>query len=235
MQHDKLYTFLEHYPVRKFAKGEIILVQGEVPKSAYIVKKGVIKTYNLTSQGEEKPISFDIRGEMFPVAWIFSKAKYSQYYYEAFTDCEVYAVPPQEYIDLLQRDQEILFDVFSFFIGRHVNYQMRVNALEQSKASAKVLHTIHFLALRFGRDLRNNLVEIQLPFTQQDLANFMGLTRETTGIELKKLQREGVLTYRRQRYVVHTDKLDGLLDDEYDQGRVMEDQAVLSAIKDATP
>jgi CRP/FNR family transcriptional regulator len=234
MQHDKLYTFLEHYPVRKFTKGEIILVQGEVPKSAYIIKKGVVKTYNLTSQGEEKPISFDIRGEMFPVSWIFSKAKYSQYYYEAFTDCEVYAIPPQEYLELLQRNQEILFDVFNFFIGRHVNYQMRVNALEQSKASAKVLHTMHFLALRFGRDLRNNLVEIQLPFTQQDLANFMGLTRETTGIELKKLQRSGVLTYRRQRYIVHTDKLNEMLDDEYDQGRVIEDQAVLNAIKDAT-
>lgn len=231
--HEQFTSFLQKYHVRKFSRGEIILVQGEVPKSAYVIKRGIVKTYNLTSQGEEKPIAFDIKNEMFPVAWIFGKAKYSQYYYEAFTDCEVYAVPMQEFIEFMKSNHDALYAMFEYFVGNHINYQMRVNALEQSKASAKVLHTVHFLALHFGRDLKDDMVEIQLPFTQQDLANFMGLTRETTGIELKKLQRLNVLTYRRQRYVIHTNKLNEMLDDDYDQGRIRDDQAFLLALKDS--
>jgi CRP/FNR family transcriptional regulator len=224
--------FLENYHVRKFARGEIILVQGEVPKSVYVVRRGIVKTYNLTSQGEEKPITFDIKHDVFPIAWVFGKAKYSQYYYEAFTDCEVYAIPLSEYLDFLKSHPDTLYAVFDHFVDRHINYQMRVNALEQSKAAAKVLHTVHFLALHFGRDLKEDMVEIQLPFTQQDLANFMGLTRETTGIELKKLQRQGILTYRRQRYIIDTAKLNEMLDDDYDQGRVKDDQAFLLALKE---
>lgn len=217
---NKNLSIYEQYPVKKFQRGEIILVQGEVPKCAYIVKKGVIKTYNLTAQGDEKPITFDIQGELFPIAWTFKKAKYAQYYYEAFVDVELICIPPEDYIEIIKKDPSLLYNTYTDFIGQHINHQMRINALEQSKAAAKVLYTIHFLCLRFGRELKDNSVQIDLPLTQQDLANYMGLTRETTGIELKKLQRSGVLTYKKQNYVVRTDKLDELLDEDYDQGHI---------------
>lgn len=214
---NKAKNFYEQYPVRRFQKGEIILVQGEVPKSTYVIKKGVVKSYNLTSQGEEKPIGFDVVNELFPVSWAFGKVQYAQFYHEAFTDCEVYCIPAEDYIAFIKKDIEQLYDTFDNFVSKYINHQMRINALEQSKAAAKVLYTIHFLCLRFGRDLKENVVQIELPLTQQDLANFMGLTRETTGIELKKLQRQGILSYRKQNYVVKTDKLDALLDEDYGQ------------------
>lgn len=214
---NKVKNFYEQYPVRRFQRGEIILVQGEVPKSTYVIKKGVVKSYNLTSQGEEKPISFDITGELFPISWTFDKLKYAQFYYEAFTDCEVFFIPKQDFVAFIKQDVELLYKFFDGFVSNYINHQMRINALEQSKAAAKVLYTIHFLCLRFGRELKEDTVQIELPLTQQDLANFMGLTRETTGIELKKLQRQGILSYRKQNYVVKTDKLDSLLDEDYDQ------------------
>lgn len=213
--------YCKQFPVKRFERGELILVQGEVPSCAFVIKKGVVKVYNLTSQGDEKPISFDITGEVFPVAWCFEKARYAQYYYEAFNDCEVYCVPRSEYTKFLNSSPDSLYQVLNNLVDWFVNYQMRINALEQSKATMKIVNTLHFLCLRYGIDTKPNMVEIQLPLTQQDLANFMGLTRETTGIELKKLQRKGVLTYKKQSYVVRTDKLEELLDEDYDQGRTV--------------
>jgi CRP-like cAMP-binding protein len=60
-------------------------------------------------------------------------------------------------------------------------------------------------------------VEIPLPITQQDVANFTGLTRETVSVELKKLATEKVVFSRNRNYVVLTDKLNELLDDEYER------------------
>ena len=213
---DNVQRFLHRYHTKHYVKGEIILSQDEVPALAYMIKKGVIKTYNLTADGEEKPISFDIRGEIFPAGWVFGKLKRCQYFYEAFTDCELYCLPPEDYRQFIQTHPDVLYTVFNNFVGRYLYFQMRVNALEQSKASAKVLYTIHFLALRFGYDIKPNVVRIPLPLTQQDLANFMGLTRETTSMELKKLQNEGIISYRNQQYTVKTDKLNDCLDEEYD-------------------
>ncbi len=213
--------FIDHYHTKRFRKGEIILVQGEVPTAICLLKKGIVKTYNLTTQGEEKPISFDVAGEIFPVAWAFDRARYALYYYEAFTDCEIQSIPRADYHEFMRKHPEVSYDMLVGFVDRYINFQMRLNALEQSKAATKIINTIHFLCLHFGKEVKKNVVHIQLPLTQQDLANFMGLTRETTGIELKKLQRQGIVSYRRQNYVVNTDKIDELLDEDYDQGRTL--------------
>ncbi len=219
-----LDSFLQQYRTKTFAKGQIILSEGEVPPCAYVIKRGVVKTHNITGEGQEKPISFDIEGEVFPVAWVFGKLPHAQYYYEAFVDCELYCLPREDYIAQLKTDPELLFILLDYFVKRYLNYQMRVHALEQSKAADKVLHTLHFLSLRFGRDVDQDVVEIQLPLTQQGLADFMGLTRETAGIELKKLSKAKVISYNHQRYLVHTDKLDDLLDEAYDQARLTDEE-----------
>lgn len=214
--------FLNRYHVKAFAKGELVLVQGEVPPCAYVIKKGVIKTYNLTARGEEKPITYDVAAESFPIGWIFSKFKESQFFYDAYTDVELYCVPRAEYCEFLKHNPEVLYSAHMFLISRLLNMQTRVNALEQSKASSKVVNTLHYLCLRYGKDVKVDVVRIDLPLTQQELANFMGLTRETTGIELKKLQRAGFLTYKRQNYIVKTDKLNELLDEDYEQAKLEE-------------
>lgn len=210
--------FLKQFRTKRFKKGEIILVQGEIPQCAYAVKEGIVKTYNLTLQGEEKPIGFDIEGDIFPMGWVIYGLEHTQFYYEAFTDCEVYCIPPKEYMAFLESHPRVLMESFRQMVGRYVNVQMRINALEQSKATQKVLNTIHFLCVRHGEDVRKDVVKILLPLTQQDLANFIGLTRETTGIELKKLYKQGVLTYKKQNYIVKTDKLNALLDEDYGLG-----------------
>lgn len=212
----KLAEFLKQFPTQKFSKGELVLVEGEVPSCAYVVKSGVIKGYAITSEGLEKPIAFDIIHEVFPIGWVFNKLRWSQYYYGAFTDCELYRVPRDAYLEFLKQSPDNLFDAFQRFVGHYLNFQMHVNALEQSKAVDKIIHTLHFLSLRYGREIRKDTVEIQLPLTQQELANIMGLTRETTGIELKKLERQGILTHKRRTYTVKTDRLNEILDEEYD-------------------
>jgi CRP/FNR family transcriptional regulator len=212
----ELQGFLEQYSVRQYKKGDAILQQDATPPSAFVIKQGIVKTYNITSAGEEKPIGFNTSSEVFPLGWVFEKIVTSQYYYEALSDCEVYCVPPTEFLAFLQATPKAMFQVLDRCVWETINHEMRINALEQSKASDKVLYTIHYLALCFGRDLQPDIVEIPLPLTQQDLANFTGLTRETISAELKKLSTEKIIRYRHRSYVVLTDKLNTLLDDEYE-------------------
>lgn len=210
--------FLKQFRVVPFKKGEVILQQDEVPPSTYVVKKGVVKTYNITAGGDEKPISFEVENELFPVSWAFSRSPRTLFYYEALTDCELFVVPRQDLRSFLNSSAIIAYELFDSFVGRYIGYTLRVHALAQSKASAKLLHTLHFLCLRFGRDVRPHKVKIEIPLTQQEIANFVGLSRETTAIELKKLERCGIISYRRKNYRIKTDRLNELLDDEYDPG-----------------
>jgi len=213
----EFYSFLKRYPKRQFSRGEAIFQQAELPDTAYIIRFGIVKVYNITVNGEEKPITFKQKDEVFPLSWVFAKTELTRYYYEALTDCEFYLVPPEDYIQFLKNNPDALYASFQELVNRNIDYQMRMNALEQSKAKDKVLWTLQYLIHKFGKPLNEALVEIQLPFRQQDMANFMGLARETAAIELKKLERKGVISYHQRNYLIQASMLKDLLGDDYEE------------------
>jgi CRP-like cAMP-binding protein len=215
---DAYKKFIEKLPSKRYKKGEIILHQGVIPVNAFIVKKGVVRTYNITAQGDEKSISFDVINEVFPSAWVFEKAPYTLFYYQAFTDCELFVISREEYQKYLKANPVAAYEILDRRVNQSISYTLRVNALIQSNAHAKLIHNLHFLCLRFGKDVRQDRVAINLPLTQQELADFIGLTRETTALELKALKDRGVVSYSNRQYRVNTDKLNELLGEEYNPG-----------------
>jgi CRP-like cAMP-binding protein len=82
-------TFLKNFRVLTFKKGEIVLFQGEVPKYAYVIKKGIIKTYNLSTKGDEQLMYLSTANDIFPLAWLLKQVPSALFYYEAFTECEI--------------------------------------------------------------------------------------------------------------------------------------------------
>jgi CRP-like cAMP-binding protein len=94
---------------------------------------------------------------------------------------------------------------------------MRLNALQHSRASDKLIYTLHYLAVSHGRPTSDpQVIEILLALTHQDFANLTGLTRETTATELNKLKTRKVISYgKRVPYTVNLKQLNALLNDQF--------------------
>jgi CRP/FNR family cyclic AMP-dependent transcriptional regulator len=210
-------TFLEQYPVKNYRKGEIIIFQGEAPRSAFVVKKGVVKAYNLSVGGDEKPVAFNSAFEAFPGAWIYARVPSAIYYYEAFTnDVSVYVVDRDAYVDFIKTQPNLLFQELEHYVTDQLGKSMRLNALQHSRASDKLMYTLHYLALAHGRNIGNQKVEITLDLTHQDFANLTGLTRETAATELNKLKHLGIINYSKNMpYQLDLAKLMSYLNDQY--------------------
>lgn len=216
-EYSPLATFLDNYPLRKISKGEIIIFQGEEPRSSYVVKTGVVKVYNLSVNGDEKPVGFETAQDVFPAPWTFRKAPSALYYYEAFTDVELYIVPRDEYVAFLKSNQEALVATLEKYVANELGSTMRLNALQHSRASDKLIYTLHYLAISHGKPTNKpNVIEITLDLTHQDFANFTGLTRETTATELNKLKARKVISYgKRIPYTLDLTQLNAIMNDQY--------------------
>jgi CRP/FNR family cyclic AMP-dependent transcriptional regulator len=191
-----LQTFLDRQQVRKFRKGEIIIFQGEAPRNAFVVKSGTVKAYNLSVNGDEKPVAFYPAGNIFPATWIYGKVPSAVYYYEAFTaEVEVYLIERSTYVNFIKRSPELLYQELDHLLSDQLGGSMRLNALQHSRASDKLIYTLHYLALTHGKADDNNVIEIMLDLTHQDFANLTGLTRETAATELNKLKKQGIINY----------------------------------------
>ena len=189
------------------SKGTIIYYQGEAPRAGCFIKSGVVKVYNLSADGEEQLINFHTANDFLPTPWLFGYATGSIYFYEAFTDCELVKVPKDAFMDLLSKSKTASHTILGQYIKNYIGSMMRITALEQPKAAAKIMYTFYFLTQRFGRPLANGMVRIGLQLTHQQFAHLVGLTRETTATEIKRLQKANIISYKTQTYAVDVDKL----------------------------
>jgi CRP/FNR family cyclic AMP-dependent transcriptional regulator len=212
-----LHTFLDRHPTRSFKKGEIIIFQGEAPRSAYIVKDGTVKAYNLSVAGDEKPVAFYSADAIFPGPWVYGSAANAIYYYEAFSaEVTLYTVPREELVEFIKKRPELMYMELQRYLRDQLGMSMRLNALQHSRASDKLLYTLHYLALSNGTTVAPQQIEIGLDLTHQDFANLTGLTRETAATELNKLKHAGVIMYGKgMPYKLYLNKLMQVLNDQF--------------------
>lgn len=212
-----LHAFLDRHTTRLFKKGEIIVFQGEAPRSAYVIKSGTVKTYNLSAEGDEKPVAFYSADSVFPGPWVYGRMPNSLYYYEAFTPTvEVYVVERNEFVDFIKKRPELLYQELERALTDQLGGSMRLNALQHSRASDKLIYTLHYLALSHGQPATAGKVRIMLDLKHQDFANLTGLTRETAATELNKLKKERIIDYGKGTYYcLDMQRLSRVLNDQF--------------------
>lgn len=198
--------FLSAYPTLVFDKGQTVLLKDEVPKGTYIIDSGIIKTYAITASGEERIISIDTKGEDIPIGFTIGIIDRCQYFYEAYTRCVVRVVPCDAYLRHLEANPDSLFRRHIRITKILLTNLRHIEALEQSKATDKVALTLLYLAETIGSTFPNKQVR-KLTVTQQEIANSLGLTRETAGQVLKKLEIKKLLAKSRNTYVLYIERL----------------------------
>jgi CRP-like cAMP-binding protein len=198
---------------RTFKKGSILLYQGEVPRMAYIITSGDIKVYAINNAGEEQIVTMHGTYDLFPSPWIFKKTTTSLYYYETTSACDLVTLPRDVLLDHMAKPA-FLPAIADYLATNYVGLMMRTTALQQSRASEKIMFTLYYLLFRHGRQVRPDHYEIQLPLTHSTIASLVGLTRETTTTELNRLKSDGVLSYEHRIYIVNKSKLERTLGEE---------------------
>jgi CRP-like cAMP-binding protein len=211
---DTLKEFLSKYPSKSFDKGETILLRGDVPDAVHVIESGYVKTYSIASNGDERMISVDSRFEDFPAGFAFGLTQKSEYFYEGFTKCIIRMVPRDEFMQYLEKDPGNMRERHVRVTTTLLAAMSRINALEQSRASDKVAHTLLYMASQFGTVLRPYSTRMKIAVTQQEIADSLGLTRETTSIELKKLEMLKLISHSRKSYILYIKRLRKYLEEE---------------------
>ncbi len=199
----------KHFPEltsRFFSAGETILYQGELPRTAYVVKSGLIKIYSISVNGEERIVDFGVGGEILASSWVFGNASSTLYYYQAIEDCDLYEISRSDLLTYLKTSKaaSVMLERVN---GQYTAAMLRITALEQARARDKILFTFYYLLQRFGKEIVPGWYTIHLSLTHQMVADLVGLTRETTAVELSSIKKTKVLSYKRQKYLVHKNRL----------------------------
>jgi CRP/FNR family cyclic AMP-dependent transcriptional regulator len=199
---------------RSVKKRSILIYQGEIPRQAYIVLSGVFKAYRLGNFGEEQIVGFKTKGDMFPDTWIFGKTSSALYYYEALEDSEVLTVEKPVLMNVIEENPDIKEKVFDYVVNGYTGLMMQITALEQSRAAEKLLLMMYYLMFRYGKETTSGVYHVDLRLTHTTLGSLMGLTRETTTMELGRLKRKNIVNYNSKGFTIYRRELEKRIGDE---------------------
>ncbi|MBI2196200.1 Crp/Fnr family transcriptional regulator [Candidatus Daviesbacteria bacterium] len=196
----KLNNFFSRFKKLSFKKGRTILRADDKPKGVLYLKKGYVRLYSISGNAQELTLIIFKAEDFFPMMWTINDTP-NTYYLEAMTDTEVYQAPRREFLTFIKDNAEVLFDINSRILTRFGGVLSRMEHAIFGHAQSKVASIILICAERFGVKDKNGIL-IPVPLTHQDIANLIGVARETVSIEMEKLQQKGLIAHRGKNLVV---------------------------------
>ncbi|MDB5168339.1 MAG: CarD family transcriptional regulator [Candidatus Saccharibacteria bacterium] len=203
-----LHSIQSHTLTRFVKKGSILLYQGEIPRTAFIIRRGLVRVYTITTSGEERTIALHGKGDIFPLPWIFGEVTNTLFYYEAMVDSELVTAPKAHILEAVANDPALTAAILKFSINEYTALLLRITALEQSRAAEKIGLTLYYLIFRHSIEKTPGLFTIDIKMTQSMIASLVGLTRESTAVNLKLLKKKGIIQYSKFTYVIDKAKLE---------------------------
>ena len=204
----------QNITLRTVKKGTTLLYQSEIPRQAFIVRKGFIRAYTITSSGDERIVALHGKGDVFPLSWVYGETKNTLFYYEAGSDSELACVTKDDLVSTISQSPELAAKILKFTVNEHTALLMRITALEQSNAAEKIALTLYYLLIRHGLERQPGLFTLDIKMTQSMIASLVGLTRESTAVNLAKLKERDVITYSNFIYVVNKRNLERFIGED---------------------
>ena len=193
---------------RTIHKRTILYYQGEIPRGAAVVRSGLLKVYSINGAGEEQIVAFHGPGDLFPLPWIFGETSNTLFYYEAVLDSTITSLPKDVLLEAIKKDTEYFHQLFNHLMHIHTGLLLRITALEQTRATEKILFTLYYLMFHYGKEVEPGVFRINLKLTQPAIASLVGLTRETTAKSLNRLKRRGIVNYKTYTYTINKARLE---------------------------
>jgi CRP/FNR family transcriptional regulator, anaerobic regulatory protein len=155
----------------------------------FIINKGKVKVLRPNSDGKEQILYVLTVGEFFGEQALFGKIS-EDIIVEALEDSGICTISKAQFQALLQKMPQIAIKMIEVMSLRLSKMEELVESLGINSVDKRVFDLIEEFSLKFGRKTEQGIL-IQLPLSREEMANHLGITRETISRKLVKYQDEG--------------------------------------------
>ena len=187
---------------KKYEKGSYLFREGDAIRGIYLLKSGKVQIGKVTPEGRELTLKICGENQMVGEITVFSGPSKYRLEAKAIEATECLKITIEDLEEALQRDQHL---AIAF---------MRWTGIDQQKTQTKfrdlLLHgkkgalysTLIRLSNSYGETHAEGVL-IDMVLTNQELANFCGMTREVVNRMLSDLKKTGIISMRDGKIIIH--------------------------------
>lgn len=191
---NKLDLFFTEYPIRHYKRGQILIHGGDQPKNIYLICSGKVRQYTITDTGDEIVLGLYRSNTVFPLVSAVTDVD-NEYFYESSEDITMRMAPLQAFKKFLDQNADVVFGLLKNSEELRATTLKRMSYIMGGNAYARLLYEI---IVECQQVSKKQLNFYRLKVHEYELANQVGVSRETASRELKKLKRLGFISVSRK-------------------------------------
>jgi len=182
--------------VKRFPGGRLLFQKGDPGDKLFIIASGLVSIGVVTEEGKHLVFNVLGRGEVFgEIALLDGGLRTADA--TAMSDCELLVVERSDVIPFLERHPETTARVISMLCKRVRWISQNLEDALGSDVPRRLARKLVTLSNVHGIPSEDGGIDIQLKLPQQDLANMIGVSRESVNKHLKAWTDLGWISVRR--------------------------------------
>ncbi len=177
--------------------GEVIYPVGRATTSVFLVRRGAVEVARLGPQGRKIALAVMGAGEVFGFLGLLERREWP-HVATALEACELWQLPAREFRRLTRRHPGFTVEVARTLSGKALLFSAKIESLLFKPIQARLVDCLAALAERFGTST-NGGWRLDVPLTQQNLADLIGASRQHVSSALARLAVQGLIRRRRGR------------------------------------
>ena len=170
-----------------FRKGDIIIHEGSPTSHIIYLKSGLVKEYVKGSQEKEQILQIVKKFSYLGLSSLFGD-KINHYSYAALEDITVCYIDISVFHQLIKQNGSFAYEILVSISRDNLNNFNRFMKQSQKKTYGRVADAI----LYFSKIIYESK-EFELPFTRQEMADLIGISRESATRVLTKFHEDGIV------------------------------------------
>ncbi|MBP1969025.1 CRP/FNR family transcriptional regulator [Virgibacillus natechei] len=207
-------TDFEMEPIIDLAKNRVyrqkthIFMQGDPLTNVYFIHQGKIKIYKTDFQGREQIVNVLQGGDMFPHQGFFRKDDYPAHA-EVLEEATLIYIPIHSFENFLITHPEISVKLLSVLGDIIVDLQSRLEEKILRNTYEQIILLLLRLSKSYGKETEKDKIHLTTHFTNRELANMIGSSRETVSRTLTNLKKNNFFTTDKAGFMIlDTDALE---------------------------
>lgn len=198
---NELSYLVEEGDLRMINKSDFVFRQGEVSDEIYFLLKGAVKVSSNISEGREV-----IKMVVHPKALLSEQSFIGEGIHtnnaiSMSIDTTVLAVKISVIKELIKRNSNFSIDLIEF-LGKKLKYtEDRLESLALNDARERIIQFLRINAQSFGQTIGFEVL-LKHDFTQQDIANFTGTSRQTVTTVMNDLKKHNQIYFKRKSILI---------------------------------
>lgn len=206
---DELSEVVKSINHNVYSKGEILFDEGSTANNMFFVNEGKVKLYKYTKDGKEQILHILSEGDFFGELNLLNSSIHN-FSAKAIKNSKICSLSNEEMKNIIMKKPQIGIKLLESVGERLANTENLAQNLATNDADSRVAYLLIDLLEKYGK-VSGEKKEIQVPMSREDMANCVGVTRETMSRKLKKFEDENLISIPKIKKIIVLDE-DGLRD-----------------------